>query len=111
MLRLAMVDAGLPEPELQLTLRSGDQSSPSADLGYRARRIAIQYDGGHHLTEAQIFSDKRRDKAFEAAGWTVLTVRKDDLADGFQDVIARIKRAVRRAQLDHPEAAGFADAR
>jgi hypothetical protein len=111
MLRLAMVDAGLPEPELQLTLRSGDQSSPSADLGYRARRIAIQYDGGHHLTEAQIFSDKRRDKAFEAAGWTVLTVKKDDLADGFQDVITRIKRAIRRAQLDHPEAAGFADAR
>src|SRR6478752_8778308 len=64
MLRLAMVDAGLPEPDLQLTLRSGDPLSPSADLGYRAHRIAIQYDGGHHLVEAQIFRDKRRDKAF-----------------------------------------------
>ena len=53
MLRLAMVDAGLPEPNLQLTLRSGDPLSPSADLGYRAQRLAIQYDGGHHLVEAQ----------------------------------------------------------
>ena len=109
MLRLAMVDAGLPEPDLQLTLRSGDPSSPSADLGYRARRLAIQYDGDHHLDEAQIFSDKRRDKAFEAAGWIVLTVKKDDLADGFQGAVTRIKRARRMAQLDHPHAAGFAD--
>jgi hypothetical protein len=108
MLRLAIVDAGLPEPELQLTLRSGDPLSPSADLGYRARRIAIQYDGGHHLAEAQIFRDRRRDKAFEAAGWTVLTVRKDDLDEGFHGAVIRIKRARRMAQLDHPHASGFA---
>ena len=46
-LRLALVDAGLPEPELQVRIVAGDPYSPPADLGYRARRIAIQYDGGH----------------------------------------------------------------
>ena len=107
MLRLAMVDSGLPEPELQLKLRSGDPFSPTADLGYRAQRLAIQYDGGHHLVEAQMLSDKRRDKAFEAAGWTVLTVKKDDLDEGFRGAVVRIKRARRRAQLDHPYASGF----
>jgi hypothetical protein len=109
MLRLAMADAGLPEPDLQLTLRSGDPLSPSADLGYRPQRLAIQYDGGHHLLEGQIFSDRRRDKAFEAAGWTVLIVNKEDLEDSFQRAITRIKRALRTAQLDHPQASGFAD--
>lgn len=32
LLHLAMTDAGLPEPELQVTLRTGDARSPSADL-------------------------------------------------------------------------------
>lgn len=110
LLRLAMADAGLPEPDLQLTLRSGDALSPTADLGYRHRRVAIQYDGEHHLLDAQALSDRRRDKAFEAAGYTVLVLRKDDLADGFQLAVGRIKRILRTAWLDHPHAAGFADA-
>ena len=108
LLRLAIVNAGLPEPELQVPLRAGDARSPSADLGYRHRRLAIQYDGGHHLGEAQILSDRRRDKAFESAGWTVLVFDKDDLVDEFQRAIQRIKRALRNSWLDHPQVSGFA---
>ena len=108
LLRLAIADAGLPEPGLQVPLRAGDARSPSADLGYRHRRLAIQYDGGHHLGEAQILSDRRRDKAFESAGWTVLVLDKDDLADEFQRAVQRIKRALRNSRLDHPQASGFA---
>jgi hypothetical protein len=110
LLRLAMADAGLPEPELQVALRVGDSSSPTADLGYRLRRLAIQYDGEHHLNDAQALSDRRRDKAFQAAGWTVLIVNKDDLADGFQRTIGTIKRGLRTAWMDYSLAAGFADA-
>jgi hypothetical protein len=108
LLRLAIASAGLPEPELQVPLRAGDARSPSADLGYRHRRLAIQYDGGHHLDEAQIFSDRRRDKAFESAGWTVLVFDKDDHADDFHRAVGQIKRALRNGWLDHPQASGFA---
>lgn len=110
LLRLAMVDAGLPEPQLQVALRPGDPKSPTCDLGYRQNRVAIQYDGGHHLVEDQRLSDRRRDKAFEAAGWTVLVFDKDDLAEAFEKAVVRIKRALRTAWLDHPAATGFADA-
>ena len=110
LLRLAMLDANLPEPDLQLPLRAGDPLSPTADLGYRHRRLAIQYDGEHHLLDAQALSDKRRDKAFESAGWTVLILDKDDLAHGCQPAVNKIKRILRRAWLDHPQATGFADA-
>lgn len=110
LLRLAMLDAGIPEPELQLRLREADPFSPSADLGFRQRRVAIQYDGGHHLAEAQSLSDRRRDKAFEAAGWTVLVFRKDDLADGFKLATKKIKRALRSAWVDPAVASGFARA-
>lgn len=107
LLRLAMLDAGLPEPDLQLTLwnRPG---SPSADAGYRSRRIALQYDGAHHLDELQRHSDLRRDKAFRAAGWTVLVFTDDDLADGFRDAVRRIKSSLRHAWVDPAIESGFA---
>ncbi|WP_404496516.1 DUF559 domain-containing protein [Arthrobacter sp. GAS37] len=108
LLRLAMLDAGIPEPELQLKLRSDDPFSPSADLGFRQRRVAIQYDGGHHLAEAQTLSDRRRNNAFETAGWTVLVFRKDDLADGFELATKKIKKALRSAWVDPAVASGFA---
>ncbi|WP_309074845.1 DUF559 domain-containing protein [Paenarthrobacter sp.] len=107
LLRLAMLDAGIPEPELQVQLRPNDPFSPSADLGFRVRRVALQYDGGHHFDQEQIFSDRRRDKAFEAAGWTVLKFGKNDLADNFSSATQKIKRALRSAWQDPAVSAGF----
>lgn len=107
LLRLAMLDAGIPEPELQVLLRPNDPFSPSADLGFRDRRVAMQYDGGHHLEREQIFSDRRRDKAFEAAGWTVLKFGKDDLADNFSAATQKIKKALRSAWTDPAVSSGF----
>ncbi|MGF4043433.1 DUF559 domain-containing protein [Paenarthrobacter nitroguajacolicus] len=107
LLRLAMLDAGIPEPELQVQLRQNDPFSPSADLGFRARRVALQYDGGHHHEREQIFSDRRRDKAFEAAGWTVLKFGKNDLADNFSAATQKIKSALRSAWQDPAVSAGF----
>ena len=107
LMRLAMLDAGLPEPELQLSLWPG-RGAPSADAGYRARRIALQYDGAHHLDEVQRHSDRRRDKAFEAAGWTVLVFTDKDLADGFERAVQRIRRALREGWVDPSIVSGFA---
>jgi very-short-patch-repair endonuclease len=87
-----MRDAGLPEPELQLQLDLLDPMSPRADLGYRRFRIAMQYDGAHHLTREQQSRDNRRDEAFLRAGWSYFKVNADDLAEGFAGVISRIKR-------------------
>ena len=97
LLRLALLYAGLPEPELQLALFEGQPKSPTADLGYRSCRLAIQYEGGHHLDEAQRLSDARRDRAFRAAGWTVILVTVDDLRDDFREVVRRIRRHLAEA--------------
>ncbi|XAS66532.1 hypothetical protein V3C33_13675 [Micrococcaceae bacterium Sec5.7] len=96
-LRLAMREAHLPEPELQLRLDPQDQWSPAADLGYRRFRIAVQYDGAHHLAREQQSRDNRRDELFLNAGWSYFKVNADDLAEGFENVIVRIKRAKRRS--------------
>lgn len=107
LLRLAISDANLPEPELQLKLHGGT-NAPSADAAYRSRRIALQFDGAHHLDEVQRHIDRRRDRAFEAAGWTVLKFTEPDVRDGFQDAVRRIKVALRQAVVDPTIASGFA---
>ncbi|UKA62004.1 hypothetical protein [Arthrobacter sp. FW306-04-A] len=92
-LRLAVLDAGLPEPELQLRLDPDDPWSPSADLGYRRFRMAVQYDGAPHLTREQQTRDNRRDEAFTGAGWSYFKANADDLAEGFRGLIVRVKRS------------------
>jgi len=96
-LRLALVDAGLPEPELQIRVDPADLWSPPADLGYRRSRLAIQYEGAHHRSRSQQSRDNRRDESFINAGWLYFKVNADDLAEGFVGVIERIRRGNRRA--------------
>lgn len=93
-LRLALSAAGLPEPELQLRLVEADPYSPAADMGYRAQRIAIQYDGGHHLTREQQSRDNRRDETFNAAGWRYFKFNVDDLAHDFRRAVNQVRIAL-----------------
>jgi len=93
-MRLALTAAGLPEPELQLRMVPDDPLSPAADLGYRRQRIAIQYDGGHHLTREQQSRDNRRDERFNAAGWRYFKFNADDLADDFRGAVRRVRLAL-----------------
>lgn len=94
-LRLALTAAGLPEPELQLRIVKDDPYSPAADLGYRAHRIAIQYDGGHHLTREQQSRDNRRDETFNAAGWRYFKFNADDLAQDFRRAVNQVRLALK----------------
>ena len=94
-LRLALVDAGLPEPELQVRVVADNPHSPAADLGYRRRRIGIQYDGGHHLTREQQSRDNRRDACFHSAGWHYFKFNADDLANDFRRAAGLVRATLR----------------
>ncbi|TDT30028.1 hypothetical protein [Naumannella halotolerans] len=83
LLRLAIVAAGLPEPELQIPLLPGVAGSPEGDLGYRNRKLVMQYEGQHHLHRQQQTSDIRRDQLWQDAGWQVLRCDVADLRQGF----------------------------
>ncbi len=94
-LRLALTEAGLPEPELQIRIVPGDPYSPAADMGYRLQRIAIQYDGGHHLTREQQSRDNHRDECFHSAGWRYFKFNADDLAQDFRRAVGKIRMALK----------------
>lgn len=51
-----------------------------ADLAYPDRRIAIEYDGGDHLTSPdRVKHDHHKSAVLTAEGWTVIRVHAEDL--------------------------------
>lgn len=97
LVRLMLVDAGLPEPELQVNATALDGDPYPADLGFREAKIALQYDGEHHRSPEQQLIDARRDAWFERHGWIVIRITVADLKDDLRDVIRQV-----RARLSQP---------
>jgi len=91
LLRLALIRAGLPEPELQVPALPGTRSSPRTDLGYPELKIAIQYEGDTHFTPAQQRADQRRDNIFLAEGWVVLRFNAEDAREGFRRAVEQVR--------------------
>lgn len=93
-LRLALVDAGLPEPSLQVPLDPRSPRTRCADLGYPELKIAIQYEGLTHFTPEQAKADQRRDNAFLAQGWIVLRFNDRDYVQGFASAVRQVRGAL-----------------
>ncbi|MGL3151299.1 DUF559 domain-containing protein [Microbacterium sp. A82] len=92
LLRLALIAGGLPEPEVQLEVRTS-RGMLHGDLGYRKERLIIEYQGDEHRTSrARWLKDLTRVQLLEDAGYRVILVGADDLRDGARDLIERIRR-------------------
>jgi hypothetical protein len=94
--RLILLDAGLPEPELNHAVVDDDgQFVACVDLAYPAQKIAIEYEGEHHLKDAEQWAkDIARYEALAAAGWFVIRVTKADVFDARADLVQRVRRAL-----------------
>lgn len=103
-LRLALLGAGLPEPDLQIELWDPAYSSrhpASADLGYRRWRIALHYEGKTHDGAVQVGRDTRRDAVFLRRDWLNIRVAGTDRARGFVETVGLVRAAVAaRAGVD-----------
>lgn len=90
--RLALVRAGLPEPELnaEIVLR---RRTVHGDLLYRRWRVLIEYEGDQHRADPwQWAHDLERYNDLAEAGWLVIRASKT-MTDG--DLAARAARALR----------------
>lgn len=96
LLRLALLEAGLPEPELQVPAIPGWFWSPRADMGYPRWKIAIQYEGATHYDPEQHRADQYRDNVFRSEGWLVMHVNSDDLGARFRRVVRSVELELRR---------------
>lgn len=93
-LRLAILRAGLPEPDLQVPAAPEDPRSPKADMGYPELKVAIQYDGGTHFDPDQARRDQDRDNWFLARGWTLLRFNRDHRPRDFAAAVSQLRLAL-----------------
>jgi hypothetical protein len=93
--RLAMVDAGLPLPDLQVWVDRNGVPTYRLDLAYPAHRVAVEYDGeAFHRSPEDRERDRRRRAWLREQGWTVVVVRRGDFSGA---ALERWLRRVREA--------------
>jgi len=79
-LRLLLVLAGLPAPEVQYPVVDPyGFVIARLDLAYPAAMLAITYDGGQHFTDRRSRADRRRDLDVADLGWLTLRFTYDDV--------------------------------
>lgn len=98
LLRLKIVDSGLPEPQLNINIRdAAGIFIGRADLVYPDFRVIIEYDGDQHRTDRiQYEKDIDRVEKFENEEWNYLRVLRSGLFPSFEKTRQRIERALRQ---------------
>jgi hypothetical protein len=97
--RLAIIDAGLPLPELQIWVEV-EGFRYRLDLAYPRQRIVIEYDGweAHESTEDLRRATRERRERLRRNGWTVIVGRKRDFTGAGLDAwLDEIREALRSA--------------
>jgi hypothetical protein len=98
LLRVLLVLAGLPEPEVNVRLYdTAGWFLGEGDLVYRKARIVLEYEGDQHRSDPEQWrKDIRRRERFEDAGWSVLRVTGDDLFAHRAELIRRVAFRLRQ---------------
>lgn len=96
-LRLLMVLAGLPEPQVDIKVVDAEGNVRfRIDLGFEEQRLAIEYDGRWHQEEGQRVKDAaRRDWLATHEHWTFEIVTAEDLYENTEALVLRLAAAAR----------------
>lgn len=99
-LRLLIVDAGFPEPELNVDVHAADgRFIGRADMAWPSLRIALEYDGDHHRTDRDAFRrDRSRSNDFTSEGWVVVRATSSDLGRP-ATVLEHLRRAFEQRRV------------
>lgn len=93
-LRLALEQAGLPEPQLNVPTKLGDGVVRQPDLAYPGQKVAVEYDGVGHSEAAQIVRDIAREEDFGRAGWTLVRISKRHMENDARAAVAKVRAAL-----------------
>ncbi|MDI3331942.1 MAG: hypothetical protein QJR09_14600, partial [Micrococcus sp.] len=95
-LRLALVDAGLPEPAVNqwiLDPFTGERIH-RGDLTYEEYRLSLEYEGRHHSDPEQVARDIDRQERLEAAEWKEIRLSGRHARNGWRRAIEKTRSAL-----------------
>lgn len=97
--RFVVHEAGLPAPVLQHRVLHDGFELFRLDLAWPKNRVALEYDGAEwHESEQQRTADERRRAWLRQQGWTVIVVKRGQLAfEGRQEWLGELRKALRLA--------------
>jgi very-short-patch-repair endonuclease len=98
-LRLAIVDGGLPEPELAHQLHGSDgRLIARLDQAYLEYRVGVEYDGRQHAEDARQFArDADRWREIGESGWLLVRILKHHLEPDPSVAVKLVRDALVRA--------------
>lgn len=97
LLRLLLVEAGVPEPIVQHATPVGDGSLVlHPDLALPEWGVLFEYQGDGHRDRERFLGDIDRNELFKAAGWDVIEVTSKDLFDDREAFLSRVFAVLRR---------------
>ena len=97
-LRLLVVAAGLPRPEVQWVVQ--DVATRTAfwlDLAWPERRIGIEYEGEPHTQPGRVLRDIARHTRLVDLGWQVYRYTKREVYGDPARIVAELVRARARS--------------
>ncbi|QDY91654.1 hypothetical protein E7Y32_03480 [Arthrobacter sp. UKPF54-2] len=98
LLRLALVRAGLPEPELNVPIiDDAGARHHEPDMSYRKYKIGVEYEGEHHGDPAQIVRDIARSERYKALGWSEVRISQRHMANDARAAVAKVRVALVQA--------------
>lgn len=97
--RLAMIDGGLPVPQLQYEVVDGNRERRRLDFAWPECGVAVEYDGlDWHSEPDAMRRDRRRRAALEDVGWIVISIVFEDVRYRAWEFVARIDAHLSRAR-------------
>jgi very-short-patch-repair endonuclease len=97
-LRLLLVHAGLPRPQVQWVVQDPvAREAVWLDLAYPEHRVGIEYDGGEHLRPERVLRDIRRGTRLVDQGWRIYRYTKREIYTERDRIVSEVRRALTRA--------------
>ncbi|GAA4184621.1 hypothetical protein GCM10022288_05570 [Gryllotalpicola kribbensis] len=97
LLRLLLVEAGVPEPVVHQAIDVADGAiTLHPDLVLVALGVVFEYQGDGHRGRDRYLSDIERNELLRAAGWDVIEVTARDLFEDREAFLARVFAILRR---------------
>jgi len=100
-LRMLILLAGLPEPEVNRTVRTTDgEPVRRYDLSYPAVKVIIEYDGRQHIEREENWeADLDRREAIDDDAWRILVVTARGIFREPERTVLRIHRLLARKRM------------
>ena len=95
-LRMMIILAGLPEPQVSFIVRNAEGDwQVRFDLCYPQLKLIVEYDGQYHrLDPGQWSRDLKRREWLERQGWRIIVVDSDAFYTEPRETLSRIRQAL-----------------